>query len=58
MKASTNLRRVACVAGEIVFCACESFGGEAAILADFAARSDLPILRRALQFLCQKLCSC
>ena len=29
-----------------------------AIVADFAARSDLPILRTALQFLCQKLCSC
>ena len=38
------------------FCACEGFGGEAAIRTDFAARSDLPLLLTAS--LCQKLCSC
>ena len=38
------------------FCACEGFGGEAAIRTDFAAGSDLPLLLTAL--LCQKLCSC
>ena len=47
-KASANPRRVACVAGEIVFARVRVL----AILGDFAARSDLPILRTALQFLC------
>ena len=45
---------MACVAGEIVFARVRVL----VILADLAARSDLPILRTALQFLCQKLCSC